>query len=64
MLKSYNTLTPADAGFFLTGFVVAFVVAMLAVVTFLRLLDKLKLAPFAYYRFGLAVVFLAYLLLR
>ncbi|WP_028530764.1 undecaprenyl-diphosphate phosphatase [Paenibacillus sp. HW567] len=62
MLKSYNTLTSADTGFFITGFVVAFVVAMLAVVTFLKLLDKLKLAPFAYYRFGLAVVFLGYLL--
>lgn len=64
MLKSYNTLTSADAGFFITGFVVAFIVAMLAVVTFLKLLDKLKLAPFAYYRFGLAVVFLGYLLLH
>jgi len=64
MLKSYNTLTSADTGFFITGFVVAFIVAMLAVVTFLKLLNKLKLAPFAYYRFGLAVVFLGYLLLH
>ncbi|WP_310551155.1 undecaprenyl-diphosphate phosphatase [Paenibacillus glufosinatiresistens] len=64
LLKSYNTLNSADAGFFLTGFVVAFIVAMLAVVTFLRLLNKLKLAPFAYYRFGLALVFLGYLLLH
>ena len=64
MLMSYNTLTPADTGFFLTGFVVPFVVAVLAAVTFLNLLDKLKLSPFVYYRFGLAVVFLAYLLLR
>ncbi|QHT61386.1 undecaprenyl-diphosphate phosphatase [Paenibacillus lycopersici] len=63
LLKSHGTLTASDAGFFATGFIVAFVVALLAVLTFLKLLEKLKLAPFAYYRFVLAAVFLAYLLL-
>ncbi|AHV97508.1 undecaprenyl-diphosphate phosphatase [Paenibacillus sabinae] len=62
LLKSYQTLTAADAGFFITGFLVAFVVALLAVITFLKLLEKLKLAPFAYYRFALAAIFLIYLL--
>lgn len=64
LLKSYQTLTAADAGFFITGFLVAFVVALLAVITFLKLLQRLKLAPFAYYRFVLAAVFLIYLLVR
>ncbi|WP_025691257.1 undecaprenyl-diphosphate phosphatase [Paenibacillus zanthoxyli] len=63
LLKSYHTLTAADAGVFITGFLVSFIVALLAVITFLKLLDRLKLAPFAYYRFGLAVVFLIYLLM-
>jgi undecaprenyl-diphosphatase len=62
LLKSYHTLTAADAVFFITGFLVAFVVALLAVITFLKLLERLNLAPFAYYRFGLAAVFLIYLL--
>lgn len=62
LLKSYDTLTSSDIGFFATGFVVAFIVALLAVITFLKLLEKLKLAPFAYYRFVLAAVFLVYLL--
>jgi undecaprenyl-diphosphatase len=63
LLKSYDTLTASDAGFFVTGFIVAFLVALLAVITFLKLLERVKLAPFAYYRFVLAGVFLIYLLL-
>ncbi|SFJ35475.1 undecaprenyl-diphosphatase [Paenibacillus sp. UNC496MF] len=63
LLKSYDTLTRSDLGFFATGFVVAFVVALLAVLTFLKWLERLKLAPFAYYRFALAAVFLLYLLI-
>lgn len=62
LLKSYDTLTASDAVFFITGFIVAFVVALLAVITFLKLLERFKLAPFAYYRFILAAVFLIYLL--
>ncbi|AZN41100.1 undecaprenyl-diphosphate phosphatase [Paenibacillus albus] len=64
LLKSYDTLTASDAGYFITGFIVAFVVALLAVITFLKLLEKLKLAPFAYYRFVLAAVFLVYLAIK
>ena len=64
LLKSYQSLTAADAGVFITGFLVAFVVALLAVITFLKLLERLKLAPFAYYRFVLAAGFLIYLLVR
>ncbi|WP_284237889.1 undecaprenyl-diphosphate phosphatase [Paenibacillus glycanilyticus] len=61
LLKSYQTLTSSDAVFFITGFLVAFVVALFAVITFLKLLERFKLAPFAYYRFVLAAVFLVYL---
>ncbi|NIK67001.1 undecaprenyl-diphosphate phosphatase [Paenibacillus sp. BK720] len=62
LLKSYNTLTASDTVFFITGFLVAFAVALVAVITFLKLLERFKLAPFAYYRFALAAVFLVYLL--
>ncbi len=64
LLKSYETFTSSDTAFFVTGFIVAFVVAFLAVFTFLKLLQKFKLAPFAYYRFVLAAVFLLYLLIN
>lgn len=35
---------------FAVGFITSFIVAMLAVVTFLKLLEKIGLKPFAYYR--------------
>jgi undecaprenyl-diphosphatase len=57
MLKSYKSLSIDDIGFFAVGFVVAFVVAYLAVVYFLKLLEKVKLTPFAYYRLLLAAAF-------
>ncbi|MEW9671921.1 undecaprenyl-diphosphate phosphatase [Ammoniphilus sp. 3BR4] len=57
MYDSRELLT-ADALFlFLVGFLAAFVVAMLAVVTFLNLIKRLKLEWFALYRFVLAAVF-------
>ncbi|MFD2332945.1 undecaprenyl-diphosphate phosphatase [Cohnella sp. GCM10020058] len=64
LLKSYSTLTSSDIGFFAVGFIVAFAVAFLAVLTFLKLLERFKLAPFAYYRFGLAIVFFIYLIIK
>jgi undecaprenyl-diphosphatase len=62
LLKGYDILNRADIPFFAVGFVVSFIVALLAVVTFIRLVQKLKLTYFAYYRFVLAIVYLIYLL--
>lgn len=59
--KSYHVLSISDIPFFAVGFVVSFVVAMLAVVSFLRLLQKVSLTVFACYRFVLAGVFGLYL---
>ncbi|MBD3919336.1 undecaprenyl-diphosphate phosphatase [Paenibacillus sp. PR3] len=64
LLKSYDTLTSSDLSWFAIGFVVAFVVALIAVITFLKLLERFKLAPFAYYRFILAAIFLIYLMFK
>jgi undecaprenyl-diphosphatase len=54
LVKSYQVLSIDDLGFFLIGFFTAFVVALAAIVFFLKLLAKVKLTPFAYYRFVLA----------
>lgn len=63
LYKSMDILTAADLDLFITGFVTSFVVAMIAVVSFLKLLEKVRLATFAYYRFALAAVYLAYMLI-
>lgn len=55
--KSMDFLSASDFGFFATGFVAALIVAMLAIVSFLKLLQRLSLTPFAFYRLILAAVF-------
>lgn len=61
LYKSLDHLSADDIPFFATGFMVSLIVALLAVVSFLKLLERVKLAPFAYYRFGLAAVFWLYM---
>lgn len=48
-------------GFFAVGFIVSFVVALLAVATFIRWVSKIKLTYFSYYRFVLALVYWLYM---
>lgn len=55
LLKSLNHLNVADLQMIMIGFVVAFIVAYLSIIWFLRFLNKSTLASFAYYRFILAV---------
>ncbi|WP_433943887.1 undecaprenyl-diphosphate phosphatase [Paenibacillus sp. SN-8-1] len=57
LLDSYKDITGSNLGYFILGFIVSFVVAYLVVVAFLKLLQKIKLRHFAYYRFVLAAVF-------
>ena len=54
LLEVAHLLTWHDVGVFGTGFVVSGIVAWVAVVGFLRFLNRTKLTPFAYYRFILA----------
>jgi undecaprenyl-diphosphatase len=61
LLKSYKTLSSNDMGFFIIGFVVSFIVALIAVVSFIKFVSSMKLTYFAYYRFILAAVFALYL---
>ncbi len=64
LIKSYKYLSPSDIPFFGVGFITAFIVALVVIKVFLKLISKIKLKPFAYYRFALAVVFLLYMLLK
>ncbi|MGG0241046.1 undecaprenyl-diphosphate phosphatase [Bacillus rhizoplanae] len=63
LLKSWKYLSADDIPMFAVGFITSFIVAMLAVVTFLKLLAKIGLKPFAYYRILLAIVFTTFVLL-
>jgi undecaprenyl-diphosphatase len=61
MLTNYKYFTSDVIGFFAVGFIVSFIVAILAVVSFIKLVQKLKLTYFAYYRFVLAGLFWIYM---
>jgi undecaprenyl-diphosphatase len=62
MLKSLDSFTSDMFGFFTIGFVVSFVVALLAVVTFIKFVQKFSLSYFAYYRFIIAALYWFFLL--
>ncbi|SDE29925.1 undecaprenyl-diphosphatase [Paenibacillus sp. UNCCL117] len=63
LYKSRDLLSMDDLGIFIAGLVASFVVAMIAVVTFLNIIKRLSLSWFAYYRFVLAAVFYVILFL-
>lgn len=56
LIKSLSFLTYSDVPIFAIGFITAFVVAMLAVLTFLNLLKRYGLVPFALYRLVLVLL--------
>lgn len=62
MLKMAGRLTPEDFVQLGLGSLVSFVVAVLSIATFVRLLSRWSLAPFAWYRIAVAPIF--YLLTR
>jgi len=62
LYKNRDLLEMGDMGWFAVGFVVSYFVALLAVRTFVGLLKKVKLTPFAIYRFVLAAVFYFFLM--
>lgn len=63
LYKSRELLSMDDIPLFLAGLVSAFVVAMIAIVSFLSLIKRLRLSWFAYYRFALALLFFVVLYL-
>lgn len=62
MYNSRDLLTSDALLLFLIGFIAAFVVGMIAVVTFLNLIKRLRLEWFAIYRFVLAAVFFIFMM--
>jgi len=50
LYKSYHFLTAADFPMFAVGFVTAFLVALVAIKTFLQLIKRISFLPFAIYR--------------
>lgn len=54
LYKSYHFLTAADIPMFAVGFVTAFVVALVAIKTFLQIIKRISFIPFAIYRFIVA----------
>ncbi|WP_088006715.1 undecaprenyl-diphosphate phosphatase [Indiicoccus explosivorum] len=61
--KNLQYFTPDVLPFFIVGFISAFIVALITIRFFLKLIDKIKLVPFAIYRLVLvAVIFIVYYL--
>lgn len=62
LYDSWDYLSIADLPLFVTGFMTAFIVALFAIKFFLALISKVKLIPFAIYRFLLALLFWFFIL--
>lgn len=62
LYDSWDYLSIADLPLFVTGFMTAFIVALFSIKFFLALISKVKLIPFAIYRFLLALLFWFFIL--
>lgn len=62
LLKSYQDFDLSIAYSLIIGLVTSFVVAIVAIKTFLRILKKLSLTPFAYYRIIFGLIYLRMLI--
>jgi undecaprenyl-diphosphatase len=61
LMKNWQYMTMEALPFFIAGFISAFVFALISIRFFLKLIDKIKLVPFAIYRILLAlIIFLVY----
>ncbi|WP_059052608.1 undecaprenyl-diphosphate phosphatase [Paenibacillus senegalimassiliensis] len=56
LMKNLQYFTPEVLPFFIFGFISAFVFALLSIRFFLKLIDRIKLLPFAIYRIVLAIL--------
>jgi undecaprenyl-diphosphatase len=61
LYKHWADFTPEALPFFIAGFISAFVFALLSIRFFLKLIQKIKLTPFAIYRFVLAALIAVFL---
>ncbi|MDQ0178051.1 undecaprenyl-diphosphate phosphatase [Bacillus chungangensis] len=56
LLNSWDSITMEVVPFFVVGFISAFIFALLSIRFFLKLINRIKLVPFAIYRLVLAAV--------
>ncbi|MNI19631.1 Undecaprenyl-diphosphatase [compost metagenome] len=56
LLKNWQYFTLDALPFFIAGFISAFVFALISIRFFLKLIDRIKLVPFAIYRIVLAII--------
>lgn len=56
LLKNWEYITAESLPFFIAGFIAAFVFALISIRFFLKLINRIKLVPFAIYRIVLAAV--------
>jgi undecaprenyl-diphosphatase len=56
LLKKWEYFTIDTLPFFIVGFISAFVFALVSIRFFLKMINKIKLVPFAIYRIALAVI--------
>jgi len=63
LIKNWDQIDPSDTGFYILGFISAFVFALIAIKFFLKLISRVKLVPFAIYRIVLAAVLIVVLYL-
>lgn len=62
LYKSLHFLTLGDLPMFAVGFITAFIVALIAIKTFLQLIKRISFVPFAIYRFIVAgVVYMVFM---
>ncbi|MDL2280253.1 undecaprenyl-diphosphate phosphatase [Selenomonadales bacterium OttesenSCG-928-I06] len=64
MIKNFDKLTGNDLTMISIGFVVAFVIAYISIVWFMRFLNKSTLASFAYYRIILSAIAYYYFFIK
>jgi len=60
-LKNWEYVEPDHLMFYIVGFVSAFVFALISIKFFLKMIEKVKLTPFAIYRIVLAAVLLFFI---
>ncbi|MGI1806011.1 undecaprenyl-diphosphate phosphatase [Exiguobacterium sp. TDN 0502] len=56
LVKNWDNINAGDFGFYAVGFIASFVFALLSIRFFLKLINKIKLVPFAIYRLVLAAI--------
>ncbi|MGO2789187.1 MAG: undecaprenyl-diphosphate phosphatase, partial [Staphylococcus saprophyticus] len=56
LVKNMEYIHMSDIGFYVLGFLAAFIVGLIAIKTFLYLISKIKLIPFAIYRIVLVII--------